>query len=631
MKITMTHARFARVALLAFAALATVVEQRLDAQCPTGTTIPNFRFVSSTAAPPRQITYAWDAPAGAPAGTVYEFLRQTAPDYCSAFTAFQVVAETTATSQTVTLDNANTAYQFFVRVKGCNTVAATGTWVDDSFLSPPTAPVISAAAGAPGTVVIQLTQNDARTVAQGLERADASNQFTPVNLRYFDELCPAGSVKTFTDTGLAAGTYTYRAWALNQGTSQRVYSSSVTVTVGGGSCTLACSAVVPAAGSSALGVTFRASASASGCGGVPTYAWSFGDGGGSTSATAVHAYPGAGTYTWTLTVSVAGGQNCVRTGTISIANAPPIIDFFAAASTSISAGQSTTLSWSTSGATTVQIDPTIGAVQAVGSATVAPLQTTTYTLLAASPSGSTFRRVTIFVTPAGGTQSISTIPTVVSAPGFAGAYFRTSLQLNNLSGAPIYGRLIYHPRETSGSDADPFLVYALAPGQTLEYKDLLLALGVSGNGSLDIVADSGALPVAYARVYNDAGGLGTTGVTEQAMPAGAALAIGDVGVLIAPSDFGNFRFNMGIRTLAAGASVTFTVRDANGVVQKIVTRSFPGTYYIQQTASDFLEGYAFTGNESIVVSVGSGSAFVYGTVADNRTNDPSIQFATRAD
>jgi PKD repeat protein len=603
---------------------------RLDAQCPTGTTIPNFRFVSGTAAAPRQLTYAWDAPAGAAIGTVYEFLRQTAPDYCSAFGAFQVVAETTSLSETVSLDVPNTAYQFFVRVKTCPQVGAAGTWVDDSFVSLPTAPAISAANTAPGTVTVTLVQNDARTVAQGLERAGFNGFFASVNIRYFSDLCPAGSPKTFDDTALAAGSYSYRAWALNEGTSQRVYSSVETVLVSGGTtCTLDCAAVVPAAAIAAQDVTFRATAGPSGCGGVPTFAWTFGDGGNSTQATADHTYAGSGTYSWTLTVSVADGPKCFRTGTIVIANPAPAIAFFSASSNSIVAGQSVTLSWGTTGATTVQIDPGVGSVNASGSLSEAPHETTTYTLTASNPSGSTSRRLTVTVSPSAGAPVVETIVTVVSAPGLSGAFYRTSLQLNNPSGSAIFGRLIYHPKETSGTDADPSLAYGLAPGQTIQFRDLFLSLGVTGNGSLDVVADIGASPVANARVYDDAGVLGTTGVTERALPASEALAVGDVGILLAPADVDAFRFSIGIRTLASGAVVAFAVKDSSGRLRTTVTRTYPSSYYVQRSATDFLDGYVFTGNESVVATVTAGSAHVYGTVADNTTNDPSIQFARR--
>ena len=627
MRLSISFARPLSCAALALSFLAT---GELGAQCPTGTTIPNFRYVNGTSTTPRQITYAWDAPAGSPAGLVYEVLRSTATDYCAAPSPFAVVAETTSNTQTVTLDTTDLVYQFLVRVKSCTQVTTGGTWVDDSFLTPPSAPVISAVASGSGQVAVTLAQPDARAAAQVLERAGSDGVFGVANISYFYNFCPAGSSRTYQDGGLAAGTYSYRAYSLNQGTSQqRVYSPVVTLTIGGGTCFVGCSAVVPAAGPVASPMVFHATSSATGCSGSPTVAWNFGDNVTSTLADAVHAYAAPGVYSWSLTVSLEGAASCIRTGIITIANTPPVVSFFTAANAVIDVGQSTTLSWDTTGASGVQIDPGVGTVNASGSVTVSPRETTTYTLTATGPSGSTLRRLQIIVRAATGTAPFSTIVTVVSAPGLFGAFYRTNVQLNNPSGSPIYGRLIYHPKETSGSDSDPTLVYALYPGQTFDYRDVLTIIGVSGNGSLDVVADSGAQPLARARVFNDAGALGTTGVAEDARFAGDALVVGDVGVLLAPSDLRSFRFSIGLRTLSSGATLTFSLKDANGSQRATLTRSYPANYYVQQLAETFFDGVELKGNESVSVSVQAGSAFVYGTVADNTTNDPSIQFADR--
>src|SRR5262249_5332610 len=159
--------------------------------------------------------------------------------------------------------------------------------------------------------------------------------------------------------------------------------------------------------------------------------------------------------------------------------------------------------------------------------------------------------------------------TVASTPGLFGSFYRTSLQLTNPSPGTETGRLVFHTRETSGSDADPSIPYTLAPGQTRQYDDVLAALGLkSGNGSLDVVPATGDAPVARARVYNDAGAAGTTGVTEDALPQKDALVSGDMSVLLAPANLQKFRFSIGVRTLSPGATVTFTLRDANGATLK---------------------------------------------------------------
>jgi hypothetical protein len=501
--------------------------------------------VSSTHTFPRQVTYAWDAPAGAAVGTTYEVLRAVAADYCAAFPAFTVIAETTSTSHTVSLETPDRVYEFWVRVKDCN-VAAPGAWLDDSYLVLPSSPLLAVSGTATSQVTLSFTQSDSRTAAVVIERAGTDGVFRQIETRYFYDICPAGSERTVVDSGLAPGTYSYRAWAFNQGTSQRVFSNVVTVAVGGGS--------EPA----------------------------------------------------------------------------PVIGFYSANPASVSAGGASTLVWSASGGTSAAIDQGVGPVPTSGSVVVSPTITTTYSLTVTGPGGATVGRVQVTVAPVPLPGAVAaTIVTVVSAPGLHGAYYRTAVQLSNPSESLAFGRLVYHPKERSGSEGDSFARYTLQPRQTLEFANVLGLIGTSGNGSLDVVPEGGSIPVVRARVYNDAGALGTTGVTEDALSPGDALKEGETGLLLAPSSFQRFRFSIGLRTLSSGATLTFTLRDADGVVVRQITRDYPATYYIQRAASDFFDGAPFAGDESVTVEVSSGSAFVYATVADNITNDPAIQIIRR--
>ena len=71
---------------------------------------------------------------------------------------------------------------------------------------------------------------------------------------------------------------------------------------------------------------------------------------------------------------------------------------FSVAPTSIASGQSATLSWSTTNATTVAINQGIGTVAASGTRSVSPTATTTYTLTATNAAGSTTATATLTVT-----------------------------------------------------------------------------------------------------------------------------------------------------------------------------------------------------------------------------------------
>ena len=77
--------------------------------------------------------------------------------------------------------------------------------------------------------------------------------------------------------------------------------------------------------------------------------------------------------------------------------ARPVIGSFTAEPSSISRGQSSTLSWTTSGATDMSIDQGIGAVQGQGTRQVYPNNSTTYTLTIRGPGGSDSRSVTVTV------------------------------------------------------------------------------------------------------------------------------------------------------------------------------------------------------------------------------------------
>jgi len=219
------------------------------------------------------------------------------------------------------------------------------------------------------------------------------------------------------------------------------------------------------------------------------------------------------------------------------------------------------------------------------------------------------------------------LPVVGSTAGVGGSFFRTSMQLHNSTASSMTGQIVFHPSGSSGSAADPLLAYTLSPGQTQSIEDLLPAVGRSGLGSADIEVTSGGMPVATARVFNDAGAAGTTGFTEEPMLAEDALRAGSSGVLLLPTNLVSFRFNVGVRTLDAGAAATLTLRDAAGVLVATVSRAFPPNYHEQQSAAGFLGVSTLPAGGSITIAVAAGSAIIYGATVDNTTGDPSVQIA----
>jgi len=124
----------------------------------------------------------------------------------------------------------------------------------------------------------------------------------------------------------------------------------------------------------------------------------------------------AQTTTYTLTAANTAGSATARVTVTVTAPAPgvPTIASFTANPSTVTAGQSTTLSWNVTGATSVTMDNGVGALASSGSRTIAPAQTTTYTLTAANSAGSSTARAMVTVTAAPSAQP-PTAPVLTSA------------------------------------------------------------------------------------------------------------------------------------------------------------------------------------------------------------------------
>jgi hypothetical protein len=227
------------------------------------------------------------------------------------------------------------------------------------------------------------------------------------------------------------------------------------------------------------------------------------------------------------------------------------------------------------------------------------------------------------------------ITVVGSTAGSLGSNFKTSAQLLNPSdNGTISGRFIFHQATRAGSQADPSLLFTVLPGGIVVYPDLVVAMGQSGLGSIDIVTPPGApLPIITTRIYNDAGSGGTAGFFEDvigsATGAGTRVLIsGTTGFLMTPVEPTRTRMNFGVRSLSGGAIMTVRLEDAEGHVFVSTQKSYPPDYFEQVDSGTFLNGVALGANLKVRIMVSSGSAIVYGATTDNVTHDPSVQFAT---
>lgn len=236
--------------------------------------------------------------------------------------------------------------------------------------------------------------------------------------------------------------------------------------------------------------------------------------------------------------------------------------------------------------------------------------------------------LTIRIVPPAAIDSNARVVAVAgSLTGAGGSQFRTALQLHNPTSSMMRGRIVFHRQASSGTSADPTFSYNLAPGATTSWPDVVFSLGAAGMiGSIDLVIDQGEAPLTVARIYNDAGAAGTTGVAMDALASADALQAGQRAHLIAPIDPLRARMNLGIRTLLDGATIEFSLRDHAGAVQQTARRSYAATWF-EQIALGTLFSQPLSGNEVVMIDIVAGSAIVYGAITDNITQDPSIQFA----
>lgn len=166
--------------------------------------------------------------------------------------------------------------------------------------------------------------------------------------------------------------------------------------------------------SSASNITWTATST----GGIDpvSYLWS----NGSTSTVQTNTYL-PGTHTLGLTATDASSTVATTSCSATVANPLPTISLFTATPATVTAGQSTTLSWNVANASSTSLDNGIGATAST-SITVNPLTTTTYTLSAVNGAGTSTATTTVTV------LATSTPPTATTTVPL---FRRSSLLIND--------------------------------------------------------------------------------------------------------------------------------------------------------------------------------------------------------
>ena len=215
-----------------------------------------------------------------------------------------------------------------------------------------------------------------------------------------------------------------------------------------------------------------------------------------------------------------------------------------------------------------------------------------------------------------------------AASGANGAQFKTDLFLTSPRQGVSAGRLVYHREGTTGYDTDVSVPFDISGGASKTIANVIgSSLGLSGKGSMDIYTRLGFdPPVVTTRVYDESGGGGTKGFSFDAQRLSDALSSGEEGLLFTSQDNAKFRMNVGIRTLDEASQIDFVLLGPTGQQRAIVTRTYPANYFTQPDANSLL-GIAPQPGDTILIIPISGNVYVYGSIIDNFTNDPSLQLA----
>jgi hypothetical protein len=226
-------------------------------------------------------------------------------------------------------------------------------------------------------------------------------------------------------------------------------------------------------------------------------------------------------------------------------------------------------------------------------------------------------------------NDIAGILTAAAAAQGVGAFFRTAVQLANPEDGTMTGKLVFHPQGVSAAAGDKSLTYSIGPHGTYSQNDLVTAMGATGLGSVDLITATGGVPLVIARVFNDRGTDGTDGFIEPLMKVTDAMSNGASGAIVLPPDLTNFRVNVGVRTLDAGATLTFYYTSPNDAVVATPGRSFDPNYFMQFPIDQLISSKAYKPNGHVGIQVTSGAAIIYVSIIDAKTGDSSVYFLGR--
>jgi len=226
-------------------------------------------------------------------------------------------------------------------------------------------------------------------------------------------------------------------------------------------------------------------------------------------------------------------------------------------------------------------------------------------------------------------RHLSYIPAAGFAPGDAGSFWVTDLDVNNPGNQAMTYYLWWLPRGEDNSEPMVSELFTLGAEQSKRHKNVLgevfdLDPGDAPFGALAIASDGeGAL--AMARVFNQSqgSGVGTFGQAIPGVPARVMIRQGERRRILFMSEDDELRANVGCQNgTAANLRVMIELFDVSGESHGLETLDLP-PYSNNQINRIFRDWAPISGYVDVWSTTSRASFYCYGSVLDNVSSDPT--------
>lgn len=225
------------------------------------------------------------------------------------------------------------------------------------------------------------------------------------------------------------------------------------------------------------------------------------------------------------------------------------------------------------------------------------------------------------------------VPVAGSAVTADGSKFHTSLRLTTRNNTTLTGRVVFHPQGAI-SENDPAIPYRLEGtfnslhSSSQSWDDVVATIGASGIGSLDIVPDDPDVtaPEVEARAWNDKSGY-RNGGRIPVLPSSQLLAPSDdfIRHFVVANEEGKYRTSVGFRTYGLKTVAVRVYVDGHMLNEFVI----PPNTHRQMTLEQLANGPVADGSLVTLTPLYpnnrfDSSLYIYYTLTDNSSNDPSV-------